>query len=140
MRFMILLKSDESNDSGRAPTEAELTEMAKFNEEMVGAGILLTGEGLAPSSQGARVKLSNGSATVTDGPFTEAKELIAGFWMIEVPSLEEALSWVKRVPGPDQEIEVRRVLEAEDFGEAFTPELQEKEAKLRAAAAERTDG
>ncbi|AXB45388.1 YciI family protein [Amycolatopsis albispora] len=137
MRFMVLLKSDENEvETGRAPTEAEMTEMAKFNEELVGAGVLLSGEGLAPSREGAKVKLSKDGATVTDGPFTEAKELIAGFWILDVPSLEDAISWVKRIPGPEQEVEIRRVLEAEDFGEAFTPELQEKEAKMRAAVAE----
>ncbi|MGC7097911.1 YciI family protein [Amycolatopsis lurida] len=140
MRYMVLLKSDEGEvDTGRAPTEAEMTAMAKFNEELVGAGVLLAGEGLAPSSQGAKVKLSKDGATVTDGPFTEAKELIAGFWILEVPTLEEAISWVKRIPGPEQEVEIRRVLEAEDFGEAFTPELQEKEAKMRATVAEQRE-
>jgi hypothetical protein len=115
-----------------------LAAMGKFNEELVNAGVMLAGEGLQPSSKGARIKFSGGKKTVMDGPFAEAKELIAGFWLWEVKSLDEAIEWVKRCPSPmegDSEIEIRQVFEAEDFGEAFTPELQEQEAQLRAGIA-----
>jgi hypothetical protein len=139
MRFMIIIKSNEETDAGRLPTEAELAAMANFNEEMVDAGVMLAGEGLRDSTKGARVKMNGGKTTVTDGPFTEAKELVAGFWLINVDSLEEAVGWARRVPcAPDLEVnlEVREVSEAEDFGDAFTPELQEQEQRIRAKAAE----
>jgi hypothetical protein len=139
MRFMIIIKSNEETEAGRKVTEAELAAMGAFNEEMVKAGILLGGEGLRESSTGARVKISGGTTTITDGPFTEAKELVGGFWLIRVNSKEEALEWAGRVPSPphiETNLEVRQVVEAEDFGDAFTPELQEAEQRLRARAAE----
>jgi hypothetical protein len=133
MRFMILLKADKNTEAGVLPDEKLLTDMGKYNEELVKAGIMLAGEGLQPSSKGARVKFSGSKRTVTDGPFTETKELIAGFWLWQVKSKEEAIEWVKRCPNPlmgDAEIEIRQVFEASDFGEAFTPELQEQERRL----------
>src|SRR6266513_2942702 len=131
MRFMILVKADKNTEAGVMPSEKLLTEMGKFNEELVKAGVMLAGEGLQPSSKGARVKFSGDKRTVTDGPFTEAKELIAGFWLWQVKSKEEAIEWVKRCPNPmpgmESEIEIRQVFEAEDFGAEFTPELRKQE-------------
>ncbi len=135
MRFMILIKADKTTESGALPDEKILTEMGKFNEELVRAGVMLAGEGLHPSSKGARVKFSKGKCTVIDGPFAEAKELIAGFWLWQVKSKEEAIEWVKRCPQPTQGeavIEIRQVFEAEDFGPEFTPELREQEERQRA--------
>jgi hypothetical protein len=135
MRFMIMVKATEDSEAGVMPSEELLTEMGKFNEELAKAGVMLAGEGLHPSSEGARVKFSGDQRTVIDGPFTEAKELIAGFWLIQVKSKEEAIEWVKRVPNPtgeEGEIEIRRVFEAEDFGDEFTPELREQEQRIRA--------
>jgi len=135
MRFMILVKADAATEAGVLPDEKLLTEMGKFNEELVKAGIMLAGEGLHPSSKGARVKFSGTKRTVVDGPFSEAKELVAGFWLWQVKSKEEAIEWVKRCPNPTQGesvIEIRQVFEAADFGEAFTPELKEQEERLRA--------
>ncbi|WP_214367866.1 YciI family protein [Pseudonocardia sp. H11422] len=134
MRFMILIKADQKTEAGVLPSEALLTEMQKYNEELVKAGVLLAGEGLHPSSKGARVTFSGDRRTVIDGPFTEAKELIAGFWLLQVKSLDEAIEWVKRCPNPldgESEIEIRQVFEAEDFGAEFTPELREAEQRLR---------
>jgi hypothetical protein len=138
MRFMILLKADQTTEAGVLPDEKLLTEMGKFNEELVKAGVMLAGEGLHPSSKGARVRFSGGKRTVVDGPFTETKELVAGFWLWEVKSKEEAVEWVKRIPSPDEgesEVEIRQVFEAEDLGEGFTPELREQEQRLREQAA-----
>ena len=137
MRFMILLKSDKNTEAGVLPSQELLAAMGKYNEELVKAGVLLAGEGLHPSSKGARVKFSGGKRTVIDGPFTEAKELIAGFWLIQVKSKEEAIEWVKRVPFTEgeAEIEIRQVFEADDFGPALTPELREAEERLRAQVA-----
>jgi hypothetical protein len=138
MRFMILVKADKSTEAGVLPSEQLLAEMGKYNEELVKAGVLLAGEGLQPSSKGARVKFSGAKRTVVDGPFAEAKELIAGFWLIEVKSKAEAIEWVKRAPNPtgeESEIEIRQVFEAEDFGPALTPELREQEEQLRAQIA-----
>lgn len=138
MRFMILLKADKTTEAGVLPSQDLLAAMGKYNEELVKAGVLLAGEGLQPSSKGARVKFQGAKRTVIDGPFTETKELIAGFWLLEVKSKEEAIEWVKRCPNPlegEAEIEIRQVFEAEDFGEAFTPELREAEERLRAQAA-----
>ena len=135
MRFMILVKADKDSEAGVLPSEKLLTEMGNFNEELVKAGIMLAGEGLQPSSKGARVRFSGDKRTVIDGPFAEAKELIAGFWIWKVNSKEEAIEWVKRCPNPmegESEIEIRQIFEAEDFGEAFTPELREREEHLRA--------
>jgi hypothetical protein len=138
MRFMILVKANKDTEAGILPSEQLLTEMGKYNEELVKAGVLLAGEGLQPSSKGARVKFSGAKRTVIDGPFAEVKELIAGFWLIDVKSKEEAIEWVKRVPNPtgeESEIEIRQVFEAEDFGPALTPKLREQEAQLRAQVA-----
>ena len=138
MRFMILVKANKDTEAGVLPSEQLLAEMGNYNAELVKAGVLLAGEGLQPSSKGARVKFSGAKRTVVDGPFSEAKELIAGFWLIEVKSKEEAIEWVKRVPNPtgeEGEIEIRQVFEAEDFGPALTPELREQEEQLRAQVA-----
>ena len=138
MRFMVIVKADKDSEAGVLPNEQLLTEMGKYNEELVKAGVMLAGEGLHPSSKGARVKFSGKQRTVIDGPFLETKELIAGFWLWEVSSLEEAIEWVKRCPNPmagESEIEIRQVFEAEDFGAEFTPELREQEARLRAQVA-----
>ena len=135
MRFMVLVKADKNTEAGALPDEKLLTEMGKFNEELAKAGVLLAGEGLHPSSKGARVKFSGTKRTVIDGPFAETKELVAGYWLWKVKSKEEAIEWVKRCPNPtgtEAEIEIRQVFEAEDFGPAFTPELREQEARLRA--------
>ena len=136
MRFMVLLKADKSTEAGVPPSTELLAAMGKYNEELAKAGVLLAGEGLQPSSKGARVKFSGGRQTVTDGPFPELRELIAGFWMFQVNSKEEAIEWVKRCPDPlpggEHEIEIRQVFEASDF-ETMTPELREKEEELRAA-------
>jgi len=135
MRFMILVKADKNSEAGALPDEKILNEMGKFNVELEKAGVLLAAEGLQASSKGARVKFSGAKRTVTDGPFTEAKELIAGFWLIQVKSKEEAIEWVKRCPNPyneDGEVEIRQVFEAEDFGAEFTPELREQEERVRA--------
>lgn len=135
MRFMIIVKATPESEAGKMPSEKLMTEMGKFNEELVKAGVMLAGEGLHPSSRGARVQFSGNKRTVLDGPFAETKELIAGFWLIQVKSKEEAIEWVKRCPNPmesDSEIEIRQVFEADDFGAEFTPELREQEARLRA--------
>jgi hypothetical protein len=135
MRFMVIVKANKDSEAGVLPTEKMLTEMGKFNEELVKAGVMLAGEGLQASSKGARVKFSNGKTTVIDGPFAETKELVAGYWMWQVKSLEEAIEWLKRAPFEDTEIEVRQVFEAEDFGDEFTPELRDQEERLRAQVA-----
>ena len=138
MRFMILIKADKNSEAGVMPSEQLLTEMGKYNEELVKAGVMLAGEGLHPSSKGARVRFSGSKRTVVDGPFSETKELVAGFWLIQVKSKEEAIEWVKRIPNPDgddSEVEIRQVFEAEDFGAELTPELREQEQRLRAEVA-----
>jgi hypothetical protein len=135
MRFMILIKASKDSEAGVMPSEQLLTEMGKFNEELVKAGVMLAGEGLHPSSKGARVRFSGAKRTVIDGPFAETKELLAGFWLWQCRSKEEAIEWVKRCPNPhneETEVEIRQVFEAEDFGAEFTPELREQEARLRA--------
>lgn len=136
MRFMVLLKADADTEAGVMPSETLLAEMGKFNEEMANAGVMLAGEGLHPSSKGARVKLAGDKRTVIDGPFAETKELIAGFWLWQVNSRDEAIEWVKRCPNPfpgtEPEIEIRQVFESEDFGREFTPELRAQEDRLRA--------
>ena len=134
MRVMVIIKASEQTEAGVLPDEALLTAMGKFNEELVKAGVMLAGEGLQASSKGARVKFAQGKKTVIDGPFTETKELVAGFWLWQVRSLEEAIEWVKRGPMEETEVEIRQVFEADDFGEAFTPELREAEERLRARA------
>ena len=135
MRFMILIKADQNSEAGVMPSEELLTEMGRFNEELAKAGVLLAGEGLHPSAKGARVRFSGADRKVIDGPFAETKELIAGFWLWQVRSMDEAVEWVKRCPNPmpgDSEIEIRQVFEAEDFGDALTPELRAQEERLRA--------
>jgi len=136
MRYMVIVKANEDSESGRMPSEQELSEMGAFNEELVRAGVMLAGEGLLSSSQGTRLRYDrDGRATVVDGPFAETKELVAGFWILQVSSREEVIEWVKKAPFRDAEVEIRKVAEAEDFGDAFTPELQEREAQLRAQSA-----
>ena len=138
MRFMILVKADKNTEGGVMPDEKLLTEMGRFNEELVKAGVMLAGEGLQPSSKGARVKFSGDKRTVIDGPFSETKELVAGYWLWDVKSKQEAIEWVKRCPNPtgaESEIEIRQVFEATDFGAEFTPELREQEERLRAQIA-----
>jgi hypothetical protein len=141
MRFMILIKADKNSEAGVMPDVQLLTDMGKFNEELVKAGIMLAGEGLHPSSKGARVKFSGSKRIVTDGPFAETKELVAGFWLWQVKSKEEAIEWVKRIPNPmpgtETEVEIRQVFEVEDFGAAATPEIREQEQRLRAQTAAR---
>ena len=140
MKFMILIKATKDSEAGVMPSERLLTEMGKFNEELVKAGVMLAGEGLHPSSKGARVKFSGGKRTVSDGPFAETKELVAGFWIWHCKSKEEAIEWVKRCPNPhseDCEVEIRQVFEVEDFGAELTPELREQEERLRATIAEK---
>ena len=137
MRFMVLVKANEESENGVMPSEQMLAEMGKFNEELVKAGVMLAGEGLHPSSKGARVRFSGTDRTVIDGPFAETKELLAGYWIWQVKSLDEAIEWVRRMPAPDDGadeaiVEIRPVFEAEDFGDEFTPELREREAALRA--------
>jgi hypothetical protein len=138
MRFMIMVKATKDSEAGILPSKQLLTEMGKFNEELVKSGVMLAGEGLQASSKGARVKFSGNTRTVIDGPFAETKELIAGYWIWKVQSKEEAIEWVKRCPNPfpgkESEIEIRQVFEAEDFGTEFTPELREQEELLRAQA------
>ncbi|WP_375767486.1 YciI family protein [Archangium gephyra] len=138
MKVMVLVKATKDSEAGVMPSTEMLTEMGKYNEELVKAGIMLAGEGLHPSSKGARVRFSGPKRTVIDGPFTETKELVAGFWMWQVKSMEEAIEWVKRCPNPmltDSEIEIRRVFEADDFGPELTPELREAEERLAAELA-----
>jgi hypothetical protein len=139
MRVMVIVKATKSSEAGEMPSEALLTAMGKFNEELVNAGIMLAGEGLHPSGKGKRVRFSGAKRTVTDGPFTETKELVAGFWLWQVRSMEEAVEWVRRCPNPmveDSDIEIRPVFETEDFGAELTPELRAQEDALRAKAAE----
>jgi hypothetical protein len=134
MRFMVLVKADADSEAGIMPDEKLLAEMGKYNEQLVKAGVMLAGEGLHPSSKGARVRFRDDSRTVIDGPFAETKELIAGFWIIQTKSKEEAIEWVKRAPNPfpgtESEIEIRQIFEAADFGEAYTPELREQDARI----------
>ena len=133
MRFMIIVKADKNSEAGALPDRKILTDMGKFNEQLVKAGVMLAGEGLQPSSKGARVKFADGKQTVTDGPFTETKELVAGFWLWQVKSKQEAIEWLKRAPfGGGTEVEIRQVFETDDFGAALTPELREQEERLRA--------
>lgn len=135
MRVMVMVKATADSEAGIMPGEQLLTEMGAFNEELVKAGVMLAGEGLHPSAKGARVRFSGASRTVIDGPFAETKELVAGYWLWQVRSMDEAIEWVKRCPNPmltDSEIEIRPVFEAEDFGAEFTPELREQEDRLRA--------
>jgi hypothetical protein len=133
MRFMVIVKASEASENGVLPTEQELAEMGAYNEQLVKAGVMLAGEGLHPSSKGVRIRYDkDGKGTVVDGPFAETKELIAGYWVLQVSSREEVVEWLKRAPFREGEVEIRQVFEAEDFGEAFTPELREQEDRLRA--------
>ena len=143
MRFLILVKADKNSEAGVLPDEKLLTEMGKFNEELVKAGVMLAGEGLQPSSKGSRVKFSGSKRTVIDGPFAETKELIAGYWVWQVKSKDEAIEWVKRCPNPavdgkEGEIEIRQIFEAEDFGAEFTPELRAQEERMREQVAKKS--
>jgi len=139
MRFMVIVKASKESEAGILPDQKLLTEMGKYNEELVKAGVMLAGEGLQASSKGARVKFSGAKRIVTDGPFPETKELIAGFWIFKVKSKEEAIDWVKRAPfGGDTELEIRQIFEPEDFGAALTPELRESEERMRARVASRS--
>ena len=141
MRVMVIIKANEQSEAGVMPSEKLLTDMGKFNEELVNAGLMLDGEGLHPSSKGKRVKFSGGNRIVTDGPFAETRELIAGYWIWKVNSIDEAVEWVKRIPfDPDSAegegvVEIRPIFEAEDFGAEFTPELREQEDRVRAQSA-----
>jgi hypothetical protein len=141
MKFMVIIKASAASEAGAMPSEKLLTEMGNFNEELVKAGVMLAGEGLHPSSKGARVRFDGDRRTVIDGPFAETKALIAGFWIIEVSSKEEAVAWMKRCPNPheegESEIEIRQIFSADDFGQEFTPELREQEERLREQVAAR---
>jgi hypothetical protein len=137
MRFMAIVKANQDTENGVLPTEQELAEMGAFNEELVKAGVMLAGEGLHPSSKGVRIQYDkDGRGTVVDGPFAETKELIAGYWVLEVSSREEVIEWLKKAPFRDGEVEVRQVFEAADFGDAYTPEIREQEDRLRATVAQ----
>jgi hypothetical protein len=140
MRFMVIVKADKRSEAGELPDQKLLAEMGRYNEELVKAGVMLAGEGLQPSAKGARVRFSGSNRTVIDGPFSETKELIAGFWLFQVKSKEEAIEWVKRAPNPfpgtESEIEIRQVFEADDFGAEFTPELRQQDERVSKQAAE----
>ena len=141
MRVMVMVKANKDSEAGVMPEQKLLAEMGKYNEELVKAGIMLDGEGLKPSSEGKRVRFSGDKRTVVDGPFAETKELVAGYWIWKVKSMDEAIEWVKRCPNPmpgESEIEIRPIFEAEDFGAEFTPELREQEARLRAQIASKS--
>ena len=139
MRFMVIVKASKESEAGILPDQKLLTDMGKYNEELVKAGVMLAGEGLQASSKGVRVKFSGAKRIVTDGPFPETKELIAGFWIFKVKSKEEAIDWVKRAPfGGDTELEIRQIFEPEDFGAALTPELRESEERMRARVGSRS--
>ncbi|HXF78518.1 MAG TPA: YciI family protein [Usitatibacter sp.] len=138
MRFMVMVKASRESEAGKMPSHELLAQMGKFNEELVKAGMMLAGEGLHPSSKGARVHFSGSKRTVIDGPFPETKELVAGFWILQAKSREEVIEWMKRCPNPmesDSDIEIRQIFEAEDFGAEFTPELQEQEERRRRESA-----
>jgi hypothetical protein len=140
MRFIVMVKATKESEAGMLPDQKLLAEMGKYNEELVKAGVMLAGEGLHPSSKGARVRFSGTKRTVIDGPFTETKELVAGFWLFQTKSLDEAIEWVKRCPNPmptESEIEIRQIFESEDFGAEFTPELRQQEERLRKQVASR---
>ncbi|HEV8380411.1 MAG TPA: YciI family protein [Gemmatimonadales bacterium] len=135
MRFLVMVKGNKDYEAGAMPTEQELTEMGKFNDELVKAGVMLAGEGLQPTAKGARISYAGNKRTVRDGPFTETKELVAGFWIWQVKNKAEALEWAKRIPFQEGEVEIRQVFESEDFGAEFTPELRQQEERQRAAIA-----
>lgn len=131
MRFMVIVKADKNSEAGSLPSKQMLTDMGKYNQELANAGVMLAGEGLHPSSKGSRVKFADGKTSVIDGPFAETKELVAGFWLWKCKSKEEAIEWLKKAPFENTEVEIRQVFEAEDFGEAFTPELRAQEDRIR---------
>jgi hypothetical protein len=135
MRYMVIVKADKDSEAGIVPSQKLLADMMKFNEELANAGVMLAAEGLHPSSKGARVKFSGGKTTVIDGPFAETKELVAGFWLWQCKSKDEAIEWLKRAPFEGTEVEIRQVFEMEDFGDQFTPELREQEERIRAQVA-----
>jgi len=140
MKFMVIVKASPESEAGQMPSQQLMTDMGKFNEELVKAGVLLAGEGLHPSSKGARIRFSGSQREVVDGPFSGTRELVAGFWLIELKSKEEAIEWMKRCPNPmegESELEIRQIFEADDFGAEFTPELREQEDRLRAQVAAR---
>jgi hypothetical protein len=137
MRFMVIVKANKDSEAGILPTKEILTEMGKFNQELIKAGVMLAGEGLQASSKGVRVRFSGDKRTVIDGPFAETKELIAGFWIWKVKSKDEAIQWLKRAPFREGELEIRQIFEMEDFGDAATPELKQQEARLREMAGKR---
>jgi hypothetical protein len=134
MRFMVIVKANKESEAGVMPSEQELNDMGKFNVELEKAGLMLAGEGLHPSSKGARIRFDGKKPTVIDGPFAETKELVAGFWLIQAKSMDEAIEWMKRAPFREGEIEIRRVFEADEFGDAFAPEYREQEERMRAAS------
>lgn len=138
MRFMVLVKGNADTEAGVLPTQEELEEMTAYNEDLVKNGVMLAGEGLQPTARAARIRFDGAKKTVTDGPFAEAKEIVAGFWMIQARDLAEAIEWLKRAPFREGEIEIRQVFEDDDFGDAFTPELREREAQIRAQASKTT--
>ena len=131
MRFMVIVKGNEESEAGAMPSTEELAEMGRYNEELVKAGVMVAGEGLHPSSKGCRIRFDGDKRTVIDGPFAEAKELVAGFWILQTKTRDEVIEWVKRAPFRSDEVEIRQVFEEEDFGEEFTPELREQEARMR---------
>ena len=137
MRFMVIVKANKDSEAGILPTKEILTEMGKFNQELIKAGVMLAGEGLQASSKGVRIRFSGDKQTVIDGPFAETKELVAGFWIWKVKSKDEAIQWLKRAPFREGEIEIRQIFEMEDFGDAATPELKQQEARLRETAGKR---
>jgi hypothetical protein len=136
MRYLVIVKANEDSENGVMPTEQELAEMGAYNEELVKAGIMLAGEGLHPSSKGVRIRYDKDDRTVVDGPFAETKELIAGYWLLEVSSREEVIEWARKAPFRDGEVEIRQVFESDEFGDALTPELREQEDRLRATVAQ----
>lgn len=141
MKFLIMVKATKASEAGLMPSEKMMAEMGKFNEELANAGVLLAGEGLHPSSKGVRVEFSGSKRSVINGPFSATNELVAGFWIWQLPSLEQAIEWVKRCPNPmpgDSEIEIRQLFDSEDFGEAYTPELREQEARVRKIVDDKT--
>jgi len=140
MRFMVIVKASKDSEAGVMPSQQLLSDMGNFNQQLADAGVMLAGEGLQPSSKGARVKFWGGQKSVIDGPFAETKELVAGFWLWKCKSLDEAIDWLKRAPFEETEVEIRQVFEAEDFGDEFTPELREQEARLRAQVEAQTAG
>jgi len=140
MRFMVIVKADKNSEAGVMPGQQLLADMGNFNQQLADAGVMLAGEGLQPSSKGARVKFSGGQKSVIDGPFAETKELVAGFWLWKCKSLAEAIDWLKRAPFEETEVEIRQVFEAEDFGAEFTPELREQEARIRSKIETQTAG